>query len=184
MMNYWILLFIVIVPNSCKITSSSSQLDILKWTDGDKLRWSDFRGRVPEIALGEASSAVRLRVNYKIDSGLEKFEVDCLFYPNKSWHIDTTEYLLKHEQGHFDICEIFARQLRSKISQLVQQSTTFTEKKIDSICLSYINASRIEQKSYDEETNHAQYESLQSIWNNDIRQRLDSLSKFADFKIK
>ena len=36
-----------------------------------------------------------------------------------------TDYILKHEQGHFDIAEIFARKLNKKMSEYKFNKTTY-----------------------------------------------------------
>ena len=43
-----------------------------------------------------------------------KINVFCNFYPQKSWYSknDATDYILKHEQTHFDISELYKRILK------------------------------------------------------------------------
>ena len=61
-----------------------------------------------------------------------------------------TDYILSHEQGHFDITEIFARKLNEALQNYTFNKKTF-RRDINSIYQSIVEQKEEYQKTYDEE---------------------------------
>lgn len=60
-----------------------------------------------------------------------------------------------HEEGHFDIGEIFARRLRKDLSATLRRTPVISPRRIDSIVHVHSKALDDMQKLYDNETNHS-----------------------------
>ncbi|HXB11149.1 MAG TPA: DUF922 domain-containing protein, partial [Bacteroidia bacterium] len=105
--------------------------------------------------------------------------VRAVFIKSKSNIIKTSDYILKHEQLHFDICELFARKLRK-----MMEETDFTKVKniIPQIQSMYnkVNGEfvRYEEK-YDNETNHGENPAKQKLWSDDVANQLKDLDKYS-----
>lgn len=165
--------------------SCNSDFDTIVWKKGVKLKWDDFCGDNFEgLGIG-AASKVKLKLEYPVQKSLRWFSVECLFYKNESTaRYNKTDYILNHEQRHFDIGEIYARKIRRDILLLSGSFSTQNYLKLDSIYHSYTVELRLEQDYYDKETDHANDTLKQRTWDVNIDKRLDSLSKFSDHKYK
>ena len=64
-----------------------------------------------------ASTATYLGINYGITQFIFTYKINCRLSKNKSWVRYKSDYVLSHEQGHFDITEIFARKLNKMMSE-------------------------------------------------------------------
>lgn len=81
-----------------------------------------------------------------------------------------TDYILAHEQGHFDITEIFARRLNEALQNYQFNKKTF-KKDIGQIYQSIVSEKEEYQKIYDSETDHSRNRKVQYDW----LEKIDSL---------
>ena len=101
------------------ITFSQEEQEKIKWQANRHLTWNDFKA-APDTTLSysaNTNSGISYSWNYSTATGVPvlEHEVFTNFYPNRSWvqdDIHDEEYLLGHEQLHFDISELHARKLR------------------------------------------------------------------------
>ena len=62
----------------------------------------------PNAAL--TGTNIKFDFSYSSETGF-KYHITCQFDKNSSWGRVKTDYILSHEQGHFDIAEIYTRKL-------------------------------------------------------------------------
>ena len=93
--------------------------NLVSWSATRKLHWSDFKGKKYDVKTELAVT------DYSISYTIHSFEdmlhivVKNCFSPYTSWAGDTTrKVLLIHEQGHFDIAEIYARKIRQALKTI------------------------------------------------------------------
>ncbi len=90
----------------------------LRWSDRSTLRWADFKGHAPR-STGEPSAVTDtgFRVQLACQEGILDIRVNAEFYPDSSWVIAARKSpeSLRHEQGHFDITELYVRKMRKAI---------------------------------------------------------------------
>jgi hypothetical protein len=160
---------------------NNSKQDFIIWTSSKKLTREDFEGTKPDSSNASAGASVKLRVNYIIKETSTSFDVRCVFFKKESWLVysDPGEHILLHEQGHFDIGEIFARKLRKDLSEAVKHTPIISPKKLDSIYKAHAKALDGIQLLYDDETNHSSIIDKQERWNLKIRKTLDSLNTYS-----
>ncbi len=158
---------------------SQSSSDTIFWSNNYKLVWSDFQG-IPDTPskYGAVSNPI---IKYHLSSNEDSFKVKviCFFIKSSSWSkFKNSDTLLMHEQGHFDISEIFARKLRKEFAEYKFNYRTVGH---DIDKLFRINKQQcLEMDSlYDKETNLSRYGKQQIIWQNKIKLELDKLQKFA-----
>ncbi|MBN4072617.1 DUF922 domain-containing protein [Crocinitomix catalasitica] len=150
------------------------------WTEG-KVVWKQFKGKVPEDSPYSALtySAIDLQIEGMGDKLGVK--VNTVFDPKQSWKTDAvTDYLLKHEQLHFDITEYHSRLLREKISELKFKSFDDIGDDIQAEFIKISDAADEMQVEYDAYTDHAKVKIEQLKWNKKVRELLDSKSDFSD----
>lgn len=100
--------------------------DTIYWSPCYQLKYEDFKGRPDSTNPQLANSYIRLNYTYDIQAGQLRFKVSCFFLKNISWTKYDLPTLMEHEQGHFDIAELFALKLEQrftayKITNNVQQ---------------------------------------------------------------
>lgn len=102
---------------------------IIKWTAGRKLKYEDFMGSRlnQEINHDDFDTVAMLdcSIRYDISTKDNKWVIHAYAYvnPKKSWMDRQNLYVLKHEQGHFDIAEIFAKRFEKKVNDTVIADT-------------------------------------------------------------
>jgi hypothetical protein len=158
---------------------NSSKNDVIIWTDSKKLMREDFKGTKPDNSNASAGASVKLRLNYAIKA-TTSFDVRCVFFKKESWYVysGTRRIILLHEQGHFDIGEIFARKLRKDLAEVLKKTPIISPRRIDSIYHVHAKALDDMQILYDSETDHSLIFDKQERWNLEIRKMLDSLSTY------
>jgi hypothetical protein len=90
----------------------------LRWVHHPALSWSDFKGRAPRNT-GEPSAETDtgFRVQLECLQNALDIRVEAEFYTGTSWvkQARKSAELLRHEQGHFDITELYARKMRRTV---------------------------------------------------------------------
>ncbi len=113
------------------------------------------------------------------NDGLPEYRVVCLFEHNRSWTKDTTSHqLLKHEQIHFNIAELFSRKIRNGVDSLRNQNIQEFEP-YDA----FINQKFDERDQYDllfdKQTSYAINIKTQDDWFNRVESQLTTLQKYS-----
>ena len=120
-------------------------------------------------------------MNYKQKGDVVEVIVQSYFEKNSSWIRTTANqaYTLKHEQGHFDIAEIFARKIRKKL-QAKKLSKTKGEAQIKKIWSKLYSEYFAMQKKYDKATSHSIKEKNQQKWILKIAKELKELEAYKN----
>ncbi|HEY5750640.1 MAG TPA: hypothetical protein VIU12_31475 [Chryseolinea sp.] len=157
----------------------SQDTDSLKcWSSTNKLRWGDFRGKTPgdenDLYL-HAVSWSRVEPILVEKNNAFSYRVRSVFHRYKSWKTDTAEYLLAHEQLHFDITELLARKLRKAI----QASPDPTGESFDPIIQKLYEECTNMQTTYDKDTAHGIIAGSQARWKMKICVELAKFKEYA-----
>jgi len=161
------------------------------------LQWSDFRvtSKVPsKLSKGQGCCTSAISLDWTIeflDESQTKFkftdiETKAFFVKEKSWQkpwvpFSLKDELLKHEQGHFDLCESGARNLKTlvekkigartfsckgkTIEELENNSQKRAQKITDKIRQGFHKKYFLEQINYDKFTNHGDNRKKQAEYN-------------------
>ncbi len=155
---------------------------LLVWAGDRPLARGDFRGIVPAdtSALG-AVSAVGLLHAIICDAKHFEFAVVPFFIPDSSWTRPEVlrndargAYELAHEQGHFDLTEISARQLRAELAHFNVACDSATDV-FTTIADAAVARHAALQVQYDNETVHALKVPEQERWLAMIKALLDTV---------
>ena len=128
-----------------------------------------------------ALSAIRVRLDYEVRYNLDWIKVQCEF--SKKFSIarkDKSPNLLLHEQGHFDLAEIYAREIRHDILTIRSKVNRDNYKMLDSIHHLWDSKLLKEQIKYDKETDYSRDTLRQSEWMVEIKSRLQKLSRYKE----
>jgi hypothetical protein len=159
---------------------SQAETDYITWNEKRKLVWDDFKAAPQKWGDVAALTATHLGFSYKMSNGKVSFTIECRFEKNKSWGLVKNENILSHEQGHFDIAEIFARKLFKAVSAYEFNRNTF-QKDLDDIYQSIVNEKEKYQQLYDDETNNSINKTNQELWLKKIKDGLMELSAWANY---
>jgi hypothetical protein len=150
---------------------------IITWEKSKKLSWSDFRAKPDSVGPLAKSSC---GFGYKgITGAYDKYMIQVIatFNRDSSW----TRYtdlpgVLVHEQGHFDMAEIYARKFRKVLQAQVYDMQNVWQK-VDSLFFAYHDSLRMRNYLYDKETGHAVKNQIK--WTQNIHLELKSLEKYS-----
>ncbi|MBS1919299.1 MAG: DUF922 domain-containing protein [Bacteroidetes bacterium] len=154
--------------------------DLINWETGRKLNWGNYNGNPDPASDAAASTATYLGVEYSFSNNSFSYKITCSFSRNQSWGRFKTDYILAHEQGHFDITEIFARKLKKALSQYTFNRNTY-RKDLDEIYQDITDEKINTQSQYDRETDFSRNKEKQAEWLKKIEKMLDELKKFAGY---
>lgn len=145
-----------------------------------KLTWDDFKGSAPSSSPYVALTHSAIVLNFSGEDNTVSFSVESAFYPKLSWKKkNVTDYILKHEQDHFDITEIYSRILRKEIQAMKFKKYETIGTEVQQVFNKNSAACEKLQDKYDKETDHSKKEAEQYLWDTRIATMLDSLSGWA-----
>jgi hypothetical protein len=154
----------------------------IAWSPERTLSWSDFRGAAPFGMLFDAQSFSGIGYTYtpvRVAEAVEiQWSVTAYFDPGASWVRKGGEStaLLLHEQGHFDIAEMFCRELRQKL-ETVSLNLENVDYFMELFLTESLNNMRVYQNAYDRETAHGTDREKQAYWTEMIRKELEKRSE-------
>lgn len=144
------------------------------------LAWTDFKGFAPASSPYVALTHSAIVLNYGGEGSSISFSVESAFYPKKSWKKkNVDDYILKHEQGHFDITELYARMLRKEIQELKFKTYETIGSDVQKVFIKNSAACDKTQDAYDLETDHSKKKEQQTAWDQKIETLLDSLADWS-----
>lgn len=106
--------------------------DFILWQENKKLKIQDFKAdnkdtvKVNRQQFLGAISAIRIEYSsfQRNKNSVPDFSIKTYFDPNVSWMLLKNDYVLQHEQIHFDLTELYARKMRKSVESLRQKHVT------------------------------------------------------------
>jgi hypothetical protein len=171
-------LLLVLLPLFAAVPTEEKLID---WSPTRKLTWDDFKGAPDPASSNAALTNSGINVEFGMNDKKLTHSIRCRFNTEKSWGRIKTDYILNHEQGHFDITEIHARLLHKELSEYKFNGQT-VNKDINSIYNGVMKLHVTAQKNYDLETNHSLDSTQQRLWDNKIVEMLKEYERYADYR--
>jgi hypothetical protein len=172
----------------CSQTNQNTDT-VLYWNQAQRLTFDDFQGKPGEAdtALYRSSATMlthklgaivkSIDVHLVTEKRKTSFIIHAAMLKNKSWIKNTGDTIsLKHEQGHFDICEIHARMLRRDIvkARSIAEARQMFE--------ASAAKEELEQDEYDK-VNTFEAGGITSEWSNKIFAALTQLKQYTNAAI-
>ena len=195
-------IFLLVSSSLYNFVLAENQQDRFTWNESRPLKWSDFRGtpgilppdfkRSYEIAAftltwNESQWRFEKTSSVSCQYKITQMNVPAYFLPYESWvkPEHKSDYLLEHEQGHFDIAEIYDRQFRVLQNQVFPcPGGTFDVSKInaelDQKWTDNIKQMNDLNKQYDQETDGSQDKTKQAQWNAKLQSLLATSAQLYD----
>jgi hypothetical protein len=155
--------------------------DTIVWRADSLLTKDDFKSKSKGAALGFTASGIFLYPSE--NGGALVFYVEAIFMKSKSYITKYSDYVLKHEQLHFDVCELYARKLRQKISETDFKKVRNVQQIIQNMYTRNMQEFSKEQEKYDKDTEHGLNAAKQQVWVDDIHKRLKKLDAYSNTEI-
>jgi hypothetical protein len=171
-------LLLILMPLLFRAQSAPD--DVIHWKERSKLSWADYQGKADPDAGAAASTATFLGVEYNFKDGNFGYTITCSFSKSKSWGLHKNDYILAHEQGHFDIAEIFARQLHKNLKAYVFDKKNY-QSDLRKIYEDITAVKEAMQNKYDGETDHSINKEKQAEWQEKIGKELKNLEAFSKY---
>jgi Bacterial protein of unknown function (DUF922) len=154
--------------------------DLIEWKASRQLTWKDYKGKPDPSTDAAASTTTYLGIEYKIDEKSFAWKIQCRFSITRSWGRSKTDFILKHEQGHFDIAEIFARKLNKKMDEYKFNSATY-KTDLKTIYDDITAEKEMFQDLYDSETDHSRKKEQQVEWEKKIAELLKEYQSYSNY---
>lgn len=169
--------------------------NFILWQENKKLKIQDFRAdnkdtvKVNRQQFLGAISAIRIEYSsfQRNKNSVPEFSIKTYFDPNESWMLLKNDYVLQHEQIHFDLTELYARKMRKSVESLQQKKVSNLE--IYKKKLNYWNQmSQQTNNAFDKENNDSytlkngtfflNKNPKQKEWKNKIENELNGMTEF------
>ncbi len=143
---------------------ASSAPDKMVWNAIAPLQYSDFKGAVPPVTPWDAvtNSCIWLEYSYD-DESVISYTLQCVFDESNSWMRLRSPEVLRHEQVHFNITEIYTRRLRHAIRQVTDWKGHPAEN-LNALFHQFNQKCAAMQDLYDAQTNHGMIAPMQQAW--------------------
>ena len=155
----------------------------ITWHPQRTLKIENFKGSTSKRPFQAATySMIQYYAKHSPITGKAKAYVESVFNADLSYFKRSThdEYILKHEQLHFDITEIYARKFRKSIIEKKMTFVQFSDQHI-SMFNKIQEELRLKQDEYDSEVYSDS--SLQPKWNDWVKEELKKYEEYSDTEI-
>jgi hypothetical protein len=154
---------------------------LIDWSADRKLTWDDFKAKADKNSPNAALTGTNIKFDfsYSSDKGFT-YHITCQFDKNSSWGRVKTDYILSHEQGHFDMAEIYARKLNKALKEYTPDMSK-ANKEVNKIYEKVMRELSAAQVEYDRETNFSINKPEQNRWLIKISDELKNSASYADY---
>jgi hypothetical protein len=174
--KYFLLIILFQYTNSLYAQKETFE-HLVMWSEKELLTWRDYK-KVSKTSVGKkAVSHIGLRFVPIFDTDtLAKLEVLPYFDKRYSITYVLNDKLLKHEQFHFNIAELYARKIRKRFSEIDSKNAPLLTYNL------IVNSLKVEYNSYqinyDRNTNHGVKFIDQKNWEKKITLELEKLKAY------
>lgn len=154
---------------------------LVDWNANRKLSWDDFKGKPVPNSNNAALSSTSIHFSFGYGDKGFRYSISCQFDKNSSWVRVRNNYILSHEQAHFDITELHARKLKKAISNYRYNEATVSED-LNKMYEDIMKQHHELQSRYDLETDHSRNPENQSAWLKKIKEELSAFREYALYR--
>ena len=155
--------------------------NLIPWSASRKLTWSDFKGNPDPNSSNAALTSSNINIEFGYDEKGFQYSIKCRFDKDRSWVRIKNNDVLIHEQGHFDIAEVYARKL-NKLMKAYQFNAKTAGSDVNQLYENTMKQHRQTQIQYDQETDYSRNRPKQEEWLKKITDDLTSLEAFANYQ--
>lgn len=160
------------------VLAQNGKCDSISWNIDRKLTWDDFKAGPDNSSIIAARTHYDFTRTWSARGYTLKTVMVCSFNPCLSWSKNKkSDYLLSHEQGHFDIAEYFRRLYYKRVAETTYTPSTISGS-LKKIYRDILKECEQMQDKYDSQTNHSLKQEEQHEWLKNISALLDGTKQF------
>ncbi len=154
-------------------TAFAKAKDTILHLPKNQLQWTDFKAPPVMTEQSVAKSSVGFKYDADIAQSDEaitiRVSVSAFFIKTKSWKkpADANNYILQHEQRHFDLARYGAQLFASAIATKKMNLNNFDKTLQNTYSEAWQQYVKLQQQ-YDQDSNHSINEPQQLMWNTNI----------------
>lgn len=171
-----------ITASAYKVENTRDYENEIEWNRNRKLEWDDFKAEPDSPPMSAQSFCM---ISYETNNFTlfkrVKYFVKTTFIPGNSWVTADGKQslqLLKHEQAHFDLWEIYARKFYKELIE--NKRYAFSIAKVNALLFDIRIKCMKRHDLYDKETKHGTIAEEQEKWNKIIEDELVQLDAYAN----
>ena len=156
----------------------------INWSENQKLVWDNFKSKTNNLGGATVVAYTHCGWEFLATTSSDpkvsvKINIQTVFNENKSWKDvkRINDYVLLHEQKHFDIAEIHARKLRKEVSEKIKTTSDYN-KFFKTIYAKISSDYKSFQADYDRITEHGMNKEKQAEYNILISEELEKLKNY------
>lgn len=155
-----------------------SEKNYIYWSDDYDLVWTDFEEIPERYSEHAAFSVVGYESKFNMNNQRYQANIRTYFSKNESWSKSWVSVLLLHEQGHFDLAELYARKFRKRVFNAMEMEDISVSKflQMNDEAMAQLEKA---QSEYDKATNYSMDYRAQLQWAEQIKEQLKELEAFA-----
>ncbi|GAA5088818.1 hypothetical protein GCM10023210_12840 [Chryseobacterium ginsengisoli] len=168
----------------CFLISNALFSQKIYWTEETKLKWSNFKSKInnqrgENVVAYTNCGWIYSYVRSSNPKSPIKIKIETVFNEDKSWKDvkRINNYVLLHEQKHFDVAEVFSRKLRKEVAEKIKTGNDF-DKYFQTIYNRILKEYQDFQKAYDGDTHNGIVEEKQSEYNRIIAEELENYKSY------
>lgn len=182
MKNFLFILVIIV----CSHSYGQNNSEKISWNGSRSVGWVDFRAEADKNSGYQASSNTGISYSWGLENNNGVVQLEYMifsnFYPDLSWVSSGSDndYLLSHEQLHFDITELHARKLRKKLAELsVNRLGKDPRKTLNNLYDEVDKERKSMQEKFDKESRHSLNREAEMHWRKYVQEELRKLRAYA-----
>lgn len=183
MKKYILLVFAAVALTSSAQAQLSKKMakDTIIWSSASALTPDLFQAKRSKGSGGYTSAGILFYTNEK--NGNMIYHVEAFFLKSKSFLKDSSIYIMRHEQLHFNISELNARRLRQRIIARDFAKVKNIRQEIQRMYDKTAAETQRDQDKYDRETENGLNAVKQKMWSDTIAKQLEELKQFESTEI-
>ena len=162
------------------IINARQDEELIKWSAGRKLKWQDYHAEPDSRSGAAASTSTQIGFEYHIRDNNPTYVITCKFSKARSWGRYKNDYILSHEQGHFDIAEIFTRKFVKAIKEYSFDKNSYRND-LRKIYADAMKDKENFQQDYDRETDYSRIKEKQAEWLKKIEKMLEEYKDYSGY---
>lgn len=170
---------------ACLLISNVLFSQKIVWKEDVKLNWSNFKSKANNQRGEDVVAYTNCGWVYSVIKSTNpkspvKVKIETVFNEDKSWKDSKriNDYVLGHEQKHFDVAEVFSRKLRKEVAEKIKTSGDFN-KNFQGIYNRILNDYKNFQIAYDKDTKNGMNEEKQKEYDRLIAEELENLKSYT-----
>jgi TnpA family transposase len=159
----------------CSFNKDNSK--VREWTRYD-LNFTDFKANADKKSIFDAQTECGIKYEMYVEDDSAYIRVVAILNRQKSWIKYKNLDVLKHEQGHFNICERSVRMFRQRVQNYQGQLTAKNiEAEMTKMLEEANESNRINQNMYE---TSVEDERVQKYWDNLLEEDINKLEAYSN----